>query len=948
MVETKKEWRHIASSAGSFAWQLLSFAWLVKVLGRERLRRLLRRRYLLPAAVALSVVMATVGLATFLSLVPYDAQALREEVFAQPDVFARLVLEPSATAPGSNPNLDTSADQPEPGLDNVDRAPRTKRQAQKSGSQTPVEKRAEVKARFSHMFARGGEHGHVGIFGGGAAGSLSGTLSNVIGTNASPAPSHAASSLNDDLVEDSYQSATDDARNRDGVPDESDQETEAKRKERLLPRKAETGALGSAGLGSHDALARGGVGMSLGIGGLGAASGAGGMGYRAATDKNRDVVGSSTPMIMGALDREVIKKIINENKNQIRYCYEVELQRNQDLAGNVGVKWIIGPNGSVTKVMITESTLKNKNVDSCIMAKIQGWKFPTPTDEGTVKVNYSFTFRSTYGDEEIERPSGEIDLSQVARTFVDERNSMEHLTFKDPTGYWANAYIPGHPSMRLLASQLDPERRAQIFSSFGQQLRLDGDARRVAQPFDSPTTAALALYVQANRRGVTEPTRMLVQVGLKGAERHSRARPAMNVGVVLDLTTEPSAESRAAIEALVDALSDARDTGDRFSLVVAGKPGGIIVPADMFRRGPLTVALQQLFGVGFPRGATLSVSQAIEIAIGTVVGLDDPNTPLGTSVVMLVTASTLGPELQTLREMAHEAAVNGVPVSVVGIGSDVRRKELDALALAGQGNRSLLSSPVEAASLVDRELSAVSRVVARALRLRIRLASGVKLVDVIGSHRLDEAHAEVVRQAEQSIDRRLSRNLGIVADRGEDEEGIQIVIPSFYAGDTHIILLDVVAPGPGPIADVRVRYKDLVYLRNGVARANLRVERAQDLVGPLETNVWKNLLAWEVSKAMTKSGVALAAGNSFDADQELARTVALLLGMKVVIPALALDPDVNTDVGMLAEYRSVLSSSDSWGDSVRGYVAASLKYSGFLKVLARCAKRPGSGSAQGE
>ena len=156
-----------------------------------------------------------------------------------------------------------------------------------------------------------------------------------------------------------------------------------------------------------------------------------------------------------------------------------------------------------------------------------------------------------------------------------------------------------------------------------------------------------------------------------------------------------------------------------------------------------------------------------------------------------------------------------------------------------------MDSVRQSISLVDRELHASSRAVARALRLRIRLAPGVKLVDILGSRRLDEELAERVREAEVAIDRRLARNLGIQADRGEDEEGIQIVIPNFYAGDSHTILLDVVAENPGPLADVTLRYKDVVHLRNGVARANLTLQDGPPAAGPLELNVLTNLVAWE-------------------------------------------------------------------------------------------------------
>ena len=65
---------------------------------------------------------------------------------------------------------------------------------------------------------------------------------------------------------------------------------------------------------------------------------------------------------------------------------------------------------------------------------------------------------------------------------------------------------------------------------------------------------------------------------------------------------------------------------------------------------------------------------------------------------------------------------------------------------------------------------------------------------MLGSERLDNLAATRVKAAERSLDVRISKNLGIQQDRGDDEEGIQIVIPAFHAGDSHVILLDVVVP----------------------------------------------------------------------------------------------------------------------------------------------------------
>lgn len=495
-------------------------------------------------------------------------------------------------------------------------------------------------------------------------------------------------------------------------------------------------------------------------------------------------------------------------------------------------------------------------------------------------------------------------------SLADGNEGLDGLRFQEARGYWANTYLPGDPEMRSLALTL------------AQKNGPHEAVRRVVQPFDAPTAAALALYVSADTRSVTQPTRMLVQVGIKAAERHSRARPAMNATVVLDLRTPPSDEEKASIRALVEALGSQKAAGDKFSLVIAGAPGGVIVPAASFKRGPLLVALQQtLDGVGTAPGATLSLQEAMETAVATTLGGDDPNAPLGSSVVLLVTSGAISGSLPQLEQLAHASATNGVPVSVIGLGG--ADMDLDALALSGQGNRRSLTNPSAAQTIIDEELSAVSRVVARALRLRIRLAPNVKLVDVLGSHRLSAARTEAVRQQEQSIDRRLAKNLGIEADRGEDEDGIQIVIPAFYAGDTHVVLLDVVAGGPGAIADVRVRYKDLVYLKNGEANARFAVARTQMAPGPLEVNVTKNRLAFLTSQAFASAGRALAANDRAGALRELSGIETLLRG------ALAADHDVAADLELIADYRAAIQRDPT------AFVADSLKYSGFVKLRGR-------------
>jgi hypothetical protein len=244
-----------------------------------------------------------------------------------------------------------------------------------------------------------------------------------------------------------------------------------------------------------------------------------------------------------------------------------------------------------------------------------------------------------------------------------------------------------------------------------------------------------------------------------------------------------------------------------------------------------------------------------------------------------------------------------------------------------------LTRPAEAMSAVESELASAGRVVARALRLRIRLAPGVRLVDVVGSERLDAARADQVREAEQSVDRRLAASLGIASDRGLDEDGIQIVIPAFEAGDSHVILLDLVAPGPGPIVDVSLRFKDLVWMRNGVVQDGLSLPRGLGERGPLELGVVKSLLAHHLGATLEQAGELVSGGRVDDAVRVLEELHLLLLGLHDEMPGLANDADLALDLSLLEEYLGLLRAGAASDEQQRLRIADSMRYAGRLKVV---------------
>jgi TonB family protein len=151
------------------------------------------------------------------------------------------------------------------------------------------------------------------------------------------------------------------------------------------------GGLGSRGKGT------GGGGTALGIGGLGTQGNGRGTGGNGGIDLGgkgkaitKVIPGKTT--VIGGLDKDVIAKVIRRHQNEIKYCYESELNKNPSLAGKVAVAFTIDPTGAVAEANVTESTLNNSTAENCMLSRIRRWKFPEPKGGGVVAVTYPWLF----------------------------------------------------------------------------------------------------------------------------------------------------------------------------------------------------------------------------------------------------------------------------------------------------------------------------------------------------------------------------------------------------------------------------------------------------------------------------------------------------------------------------------------------------------------------------
>ncbi len=167
------------------------------------------------------------------------------------------------------------------------------------------------------------------------------------------------------------------------------------------PAVGDAGGLGGLGL-RGTGVGGGGFGNTIGIGDIGTkgrGGGLGGYGNGIGTLGRKGgsdiAISSGNPIVEGSIDKELIRRVIHQHRNQVRFCYESELVRHPGMNGKVTVKFVIGASGGVLRANVDNSTLGNATVESCIVSRIYQWQFPKPKGGGIVVVNYPFLLKES-------------------------------------------------------------------------------------------------------------------------------------------------------------------------------------------------------------------------------------------------------------------------------------------------------------------------------------------------------------------------------------------------------------------------------------------------------------------------------------------------------------------------------------------------------------------------
>jgi hypothetical protein len=148
---------------------------------------------------------------------------------------------------------------------------------------------------------------------------------------------------------------------------------------------------GTIGVGSYGTIGYG-SGTATGYG-----YGAAGGGYGAMRGRSVELpqVSIGAPMVMGSLDKTIIRRYVKRQIEKITYCYEKQLLSKPKLEGTVATTFTINAEGAV---IASAAKGLDPEVDRCVADVIKQIQFPkAEAGDGVIQVNYPFNFRPSGG-----------------------------------------------------------------------------------------------------------------------------------------------------------------------------------------------------------------------------------------------------------------------------------------------------------------------------------------------------------------------------------------------------------------------------------------------------------------------------------------------------------------------------------------------------------------------
>lgn len=91
----------------------------------------------------------------------------------------------------------------------------------------------------------------------------------------------------------------------------------------------------------------------------------------------------------GRLDRNAIREVVRDHRDQLGFCFAWQLHQNPGLHGRITMDFTIGEDGRVTRAEVLDDQLGDETVLRCFRSVTTRMRFPPP-EGGEVSVHYPF------------------------------------------------------------------------------------------------------------------------------------------------------------------------------------------------------------------------------------------------------------------------------------------------------------------------------------------------------------------------------------------------------------------------------------------------------------------------------------------------------------------------------------------------------------------------------
>jgi len=501
----------------------------------------------------------------------------------------------------------------------------------------------------------------------------------------------------------------------------------------------------------------------------------------------------------------------------------------------------------------------------------------------------------------------------------------------NPNMYVSSSYLGGNGEKERLEKLI----QAGVVVD-GKRVKLESFVRTYAQAFPIPTQTALGLNVDTERAQIIQDgDHTYLQIGIQGMKGETPKRPPLNLALVIDRSGSMADEHKLEyVKEAVISLLDHLGPNDVFSLIAFDDTARILIPAQRGgsrdRIKQQIAALQPGGGTNIYDGLNLGYQEAAKNKIAD-----------GVNRVILLSDGEVSAGIQDPQQfqqlVSGASADRDIQTSAMGVGVQFNEDLMLGIARDGKGSYHFLRDGADTRQVFSKELDDLTHVVAKAVQLRIRLADGIGLVRVLGSSTLDAQQTARVKADEKRIDRKVAEELGIKTNRQHtpDEPGIKMMIPDFYRGDSHVVMLEITVPrgqGTHKIADVFMKYKDLAFKANRETQGSVSIQYTSnraDMIASIHRNVKKNLLGFQTGEALTDAAALIAQGRVPDAIRKVDERMTVL----GVAAREWQDHDLDGDGRLLNSYKMVLAQLNTNQQLARGefgeYLRRSLTYNGY-------------------